>query len=119
MSEPLDPVAINVRLATLEVEMEHTKSALEKNTDVIENMSKKVEDINLYIQKQNGAIPHMQADLNELKTHLYSFTTKYFDATVADTREEAQSDTKIKIIWSVLVAVGTGLLGFVLKSLLG
>ncbi len=127
---PTDSDDIYVRLAELEVGHEYMKKSMDDNTITLRKVGDVVDKIESRLDKQNGAIPHMNAAISQLTSDFASFQKYYMEKELAagerrevkaiqDFRDDAESKFKIKLIWGALVLVIGAAVTALAKFLLG
>jgi chromosome segregation ATPase len=95
----------------------------------VDSLDVKVTDINDYIRKMNGAVPHLQADVNSILALLSteksnpSLAKKSGDIVVSadvETKIEiAETKFKLKLLWGSAIFLLTSVATLVVKIVLG
>jgi len=101
--------------AVLEIKYEYIKGFFEDTKQELKNLSGKVEDISTHITKQNGALPRIETQLERL----VSTMDTQDDRITKQEENSAKISLRQKIIWGAAATIGTGLLGLVIKLIVG
>jgi peptidoglycan hydrolase CwlO-like protein len=102
------------RIAVLEVEMQHIKEEHTNTRMWLSSIDGKVDDIRSRMDKQNGAIPHIQDDIKKFGESLEKLHNK------TEQISTTASTTKFKtgILWAGLGMVSTAILTFLIQRFL-
>lgn len=106
---------LNERVSILEVKFENMEEALKRLDVSLADNTGLTLQIKERIDKQNGLIPHMAESVKAMSEIQHQMMAKMNDEAVS----EASTKVKVKILWAIVAALGTGLLGYVLKGFLG
>jgi uncharacterized protein YoxC len=100
------------RVAVLETDVATLKGQTSQQWAKLDKIQEDVGEVKEHLAKQNGAIPHMQTDMTELKTMLGSLTEKHH----SDEVSSAKLNTKNKIYLGIAAVVGGALIGAAVKG---
>lgn len=103
-------------IAVLQVEVQHLQHDAENTKAWLGSIDKKVDDIKSRLDKQNGAIPHLQSDVSALTVSMKELGSKMDD--LKDSGRE--TGFKTSIIWggatALLVTIVGALVGYLFKT---
>jgi len=105
------PEDLETRVSVLETESKHVKESLHELKETTEEIYDLVYAVKENQDKQNGALPKMCIKMEEMEEAQRKYIIK-----------QEVTGAKVKIIWTIVGVVGTGLVGFViylLKDLIG
>lgn len=103
------------KIAVLEVEVTHLQTDSVNTRQWLSSIDRKVDDIKSRLDKQNGAIPHMQSDISELTDLMKDMSTKQQDSRVAN----QEFKLKTGMMWSGLGFVIASIIGLIIKVVAG
>lgn len=99
---------LDKRAAVLEAEYSHIKQGLDDCQNKLSSIENKVDKINGHIARQNGLLPNIEASLSTALSKLQEHD-----------RIVTVSSTRSRLIWISLSGIATGLIIFLIKTLLG
>jgi len=104
---------ISARVSILEVKSENVEKTLEKlGANLSENYKVTIQ-IKERLDKQNGALPHLVDDVQDLK----EVQSKMFNSLIQHVILDAENRTKLNILWGVIATIGVAVVGLVIKLL--
>ena len=112
---PNDDQDIHARVAVLEVQMDNMKDSFESTTTQLKDIYNTVSHIKSKTDYQNGAIPHMQANLKTLTDKIDTVINSIFQNELADTKEKTEIKTKVGIFWGAMGVVITALISIIIR----
>jgi hypothetical protein len=107
----MDP--LEIRVVILETKTSSMESKFEKMENRLEQTHELVLEIKERLDKQNGWIPHLQQDIHALKESQIQLNTILNKNGV----EDKEQSTRLKVIWGVMTAIGSAIIGYVLKGM--
>ena len=106
---------LDKRVTVLEVELKNMTDSLTKLDKRIEENIEVTFQIKEHIDRQNGKLPYIVDMVNNISERQEQIADKLNSSIITSTGNH----TKVKIMWGNFAIVSTGLLGFILKSILG
>ena len=108
-----DLTDLDKRTAILEMELQNMKLAVEKIDTRLEDSLKATLEVKERLDRQNGAIPHMSETLKLILSEQKQISSQLAVNDIKD----AGSQVKIKIMWGIIVILGSSLAMFGLNLL--
>lgn len=109
---------IDKRVSVLEVEFINMKNSLESLDEALLKNNELTLAIKERIDKQNGILPHMAESVRLMSTKQEKMMERLNENSI----NNAKYSTKLRVLWGILGAVGTGfvtLFIYLLKSIVG
>lgn len=104
---------LDKRLSILEMEFKNMQDAIEKIYSASEANKANTAEIRSRLDSWNGSIPHIYTAVKDIQNN-----QKHLNEALTNNKvNDATNETKIKILWSVIGALGVALLGSLVKTL--
>lgn len=98
---------LSSRISVLEAKVSMLEKSVEKADQTMRDNYEVTTSIKERLDKQNGWLPHLIEDVQELKSMIK-----------VHTEHQVESAIKVKIVWSIFGAIGASLIGIGIKLML-
>ena len=106
---------LHTRVSVLETRFDNMEDVLSRFEKGMNDHAQITLQIKERLDKQNGLMPHMSEDIKALIKQQSEVSERMTHNEI----REASRSVKVKIVWAVMGILGTGLLAFILKAVLG
>lgn len=102
------------RIVKLETTVSHLEEMTARQEQSLDQLKTDTTEIKTHLARQNGAIPHMQEDVGDLKLMMQDIARRQQEEAL----EHVKQDTRSKIYWGIAALAGGTVLGVLLKAYL-